>query len=250
MISVCIATYNGSSYIEEQLNSILRQLADDDEVVISDDGSDDGTAQIIDAIADKRIRWAGRGGRMGVVKNFERALADARGELVFLSDQDDVWLPGKVAKCCEALQDNILVVTDCRVVDKQLKELVPSFFCLRNSGQGFLRNLYRNGFLGCCMAFRRELLEYALPIPAKAPMHDMWLGLIAEIRGEVFFLPEPLSLYRRHGQNASPTAEKSRFSLFQQLKFRVVLAWLIFNRVLSHCFASKSAFWLCLLNKF
>ncbi len=239
MISVCIATYNGSLYIDEQVQSILCQLSDNDEIIVSDDGSTDDTIEKINAFADSRIRWAGLGGRLGVIKNFERALSAAKGDLIFLCDQDDIWLSGKVEKCREALRHNILVVTDCKIVDSELNQILPSFFQHRKSGPGLLRNLFRNSFLGCCMAFRRELLESVLPIPASVPMHDMWLGAIAETQGKVYFLPEPLSLYRRHGQNASPTAEKSRFSLFQQLKFRVVLACLVLNRVLFNYFATK-----------
>ena len=231
MLSVCIATYNGSLFINAQLQSILAQLSADDEVIISDDGSIDDTIQSINALADPRIKWAGCGGRLGVVKNFERALAAAQGDVIFLSDQDDIWLPGKVTACRQALQTHLLVVTDCCIVDADLTETQPSFFKLRNSGPGIRHNLIRNSYLGCCMAFRRELLTYALPIPARAPMHDMWLGMVAETCGTVCFLPIPYILYRRHSQNASATAGKSEFSLYKKLNYRLVLAGLLLRRV-------------------
>lgn len=234
MISVCLATYNGSAYIEAQLRSVLEQLSHEDEVVVADDGSTDETIPIVNAIGDPRIRVVATGGKFGVIKNFERALLASRGEFIFLCDQDDVWLPGKVAQCVAALQSHLLVVTDCKVVDSRLDEIAPSFFRLRNSGKGLLHNLWKNSYLGCCMAFRRELLEYALPFPQGIPMHDMWLGMIAETKGPVAFLESPLLLYRRHALNASETAGKSSASIARMLADRVALGALVAWRVLAN----------------
>lgn len=230
MISVCIATYNGEAFIQDQVLSILTQLTSDDEVIVSDDISTDETLLKIQALNDSRIRILPASTKLGIVKNFERAISHARGEYIFLCDQDDIWLQNKVTRTIESLQSNILTVSDCKVVDMGLWEINPSFFALRNSGPGFIKNLYKNGYLGCCMAFRKELVPYILPIPKSAPMHDMWIGLIAETVGKVNFIREPLVLYRRHGNNASPTAEKSSFSLYQQIKFRVPLTCLIIIR--------------------
>ena len=236
MISVCLATYNGAPYIKEQITSVLNQLLENDELLIADDGSTDNTITIIESIHDSRLRIVGVGGKLGVVKNFERVLTEAKGQYVFLCDQDDIWLPNKVEECLQALEKNILVVTDCKVVDKSLNEISPSFFELRNSGKGILKNIWKNTYLGCCMAFRRELLNIGLPIPAKIPMHDMWLGLIAETQGTVLFLPQNLSLYRRHHLAVSPTAGKSNLSIFKKLYIRVVLVACILNRLCSHKF--------------
>lgn len=231
MISVCLTTCNGGRFIAAQLHSVLSQLSGHDEVIIADDGSRDDTLAITRGIADPRIRYLPASNGLGVVRNFERTLAAARGDLVFLCDQDDVWLPGKVDLCVAALRENLLVVTDCRVVDSELGEIFPSFFAVRHSGPGILHNLFRNSYLGCCMAFRRELLATALPIPGNVPMHDMWLGLLAECRGKVHFLPDTLLLYRRHGHNLSPTASPSPFSLYRKLRYRIVLIWLLCLRV-------------------
>lgn len=236
MISVCLATYNGAPYIKEQITSVLNQLLENDELLIADDGSTDNTITIIESIHDSRLRIVGVGGKLGVVKNFERVLTEAKGQYVFLCDQDDIWLPNKVEECLQALEKNILVVTDCKVVDKSLNEISPSFFQLRNSGKGILKNIWKNTYLGCCMAFRRELLNIGLPIPAKIPMHDMWLGLLAETQGTVLFLPQNLSLYRRHHLAVSPTAGKSNLSIFKKLYIRVVLVACILNRLCSHKF--------------
>ncbi len=232
MISVCLATYNGQAFIEQQLISVLNQLGDQDEVLVSDDCSSDSTVKMIEAIGDSRIKILTTSKKLGIVKNFERALYSASGDYIFLCDQDDVWLPNKVETCLLGLRDYLLVVTDCRVVDKDLNELYASFFELRQSGKGVIKNLIKNSYLGCCMAFRKDLLSLALPIPASAPMHDMWLGLIANFKGEVIFLNSPLVLYRRHGDNASPTAQRSTFTLYQQITYRIKLLLLIVFRLM------------------
>lgn len=234
MISVCLATYNGSVYVGEQLRSVLAQLGPDDEVVVADDGSTDDTLAVIARLGDSRLRLLDGGGRLGVVKNFERALREARGDTIFLCDQDDVWLPGKVERCLEALSDCLLVVTDCAVVDGELKPLSPSFFRQHHSRPGVLHNLWKNTYLGCCMAFRRELLQIALPFPNRIPMHDMWLGMIAEIHGGTCFVPEPLLLYRRHGGNASDAAGRSTARFSKMIADRVFLASLVAARTLRH----------------
>ena len=232
MISVCITTFNGQNYIKQQLESVLCQLDISDEVVVSDDGSTDNTIAIVNAMHDARVKIIVGGNRLGVVKNFERALMNAKGNIIFLCDQDDVWLPNKVKQSVNSLREYMLVVTDCKVVDEHLHEVYPSFFAQRKSASGVCRNLYKNSYLGCCMAFRKELLSYALPMPVNVPMHDMWLGLLADIYGDVKFMPEALSLYRRHQENFSPTASKSTFGLLKMLQFRIVLTILLFSRII------------------
>lgn len=229
-ISVCLATCNGGDYIAAQLKSILDQLAAQDEVVICDDQSVDTTYAIVASFADTRVRWYANPHRLGVTANFERALNLAAHPLIFLADQDDIWLPGRVEKLAAALQQADLVVSDCAVVNADLQVLAPSFFAARRSGPGLLRNLARNSYLGCCMALRRELLARALPFPAKVPMHDWWLGLVAERWGSSLFLPQPLLLYRRHGRNASPTAERSDAGIRQRLAWRWTLIAALFAR--------------------
>ncbi|HEY9194271.1 MAG TPA: glycosyltransferase family 2 protein [Methyloversatilis sp.] len=233
MISVCMATCDGELYLAEQLESVLAQLDAGDEVVIADDCSTDGTLAVIDRCSDPRIRLLPGERRLGVVANFERALRAARGEYVFLCDQDDVWLPNKRTIFVEALASADLVVSDCRVTDGALVVIAPSFFAQRGSGPGVLRNLWRNSFLGCCMAFRRALLARALPFPAGLPMHDTWLGLVASSTGSVRFVTQPTLLYRRHGANASPTGGRSHYGLMAQLIHRLRFASALLVRLIS-----------------
>ncbi|MEO7338087.1 MAG: glycosyltransferase family 2 protein [Caldimonas sp.] len=222
MISVCVPTFNGAPYIGAQLASILASPRVS-EVLVSDDGSTDDTLAVVRALRDPRIQML-EGPRRGLIRNVESLLEVARGDQVFLADQDDVWLPEKVDVMLEHLGHVDLVVCDCSVTDATLTVLHPSFFALRDSRAGLLHNLFRNGYLGCCLAFRRELLAHALPFPDRLPMHDWWLGLVAETFGRVAFVPRPLVLYRRHGGNASTTAEASRASWGTRLRWRAVLA--------------------------
>jgi len=230
--SVCMATYNGSSYIAEQIQSILEQLGESDELIISDDGSNDGTINIVKSNDDPRIILV-HGKGQGLIRNFENALSYAKGDIIFLTDQDDIWLKGKVNQCNKQLENEkvSLVVTDCKVVDSTLNTLSPSFFQLRHSGGGLLSNLTKNSYLGCCMAFKREVLERSLPFPERIPMHDWWLGLNSALIGNVVFLKTPLLLYRRHGANASSTAEVSKYNFFEKLTHRLFLSFYLLKIV-------------------
>ena len=209
MISVCIATYNGEAFIEQQLRSILAQIAADDEIIISDDGSEDNTLSIINQLNDKRIRLF-RHNKTTPKDNFANALSKSKGDIIFLSDQDDVWLPNKVRRCKEELLHCDLLVHDGNVTDEHLHIIHPSLFGLVNAHEGLLHNLAFCGFYGSAMAFNRCILESALPLPhGRYIAHDWWIGLVAEIIGTVRFLNEPLYLYRRHASTITETYSRS-----------------------------------------
>ncbi|PHK32856.1 alpha-L-Rha alpha-1,3-L-rhamnosyltransferase [Nostoc linckia z16] len=231
-ISVCMATYNGDKFIGRQLQSILSQLSETDEVVISDDGSTDNTRNVIDSLADNRIKFFINQGRKGPVGNFENALCQASGELIFLADQDDVWLSDKVSVTRSLLANCDLVLADCEVIDSTGKVIQPSFFQFRKSGRGFWRNLLKNSYMGCCMAFRREVLDYVLPIPQQVHMHDWWIGLLLEAKGSVLLYNKPLIRYVRHGSNASPTGETG-YGFSKQLLNRILLLANVAKRLLA-----------------
>lgn len=232
-VSVCMATYNGARFVADQLQSILCQLQEDDEVVISDDGSTDETLEIIRGFNDSRIRiFEPQGSRLGPVRNFEHALAGARHDLIFLSDQDDLWFANKVATVARLLQDYDLVVSDCILIDDQGEQLSRSFYELHGSQSGLWSNFIKNSYLGCCMAFRRSLLEKAMPFPLQIPMHDMWLGMLAEWYGCPYFHSEPLMAYRRHAAVASTTGTRSVNSFWQKVVLRIRLLFCLVQRIL------------------
>jgi glycosyltransferase involved in cell wall biosynthesis len=232
LISVCVATYNGERYVADQLSSILQSRLVD-EVVVSDDGSSDDTRNIVLSSGDARVRLVS-GPQAGLVRNYGHLLTQARGGHIFLADQDDLWMPEKVETMMQALRSVDLVVSDCQVVDEDLNVLQDSFFATHDSGPGLLKNLVRNGYLGCCMAFNRSLLKFALPFPQRLAMHDWWLGLVAESFGSVAFLPRPLVMYRRHPANASSTSGKSSVPLQRQLAWRAQIASDLAGRWLAH----------------
>lgn len=206
-VSVCMATYNGEKYIKQQIESILTQLSDDDEVIISDDSSTDNTIGIIKSFNDNRLKVFVNTHAKGPTGNFATALKNASFDFIFLADQDDLWLEGKVKRHLELMQQYELVVSDAIVITEDGTVLFESFFKARDSGKGFLKNLKKNSYLGCCMSFRRSLLNRAFPFPEKLYMHDWWLGLVAELKGNIFFCEEKFLHYIRHSTNVTQTLQ-------------------------------------------
>ncbi|NEU66758.1 glycosyltransferase family 2 protein [Spirosoma agri] len=231
-VSVCMATYNGALFIEEQIHSILNQLGLNDELIISDDGSTDDTIGLINSFQDQRLRLVPSRRYRSTARNFENALQHAQGEYVFLSDQDDVWYPDKVETILASLASHDLVLTDCRVVDSSGGVMHESFFKNRRSQLGFWRNLWKNSYMGCCMAFRRDVLSYVLPFPHHIYYHDWWIGLMVELRGKPFLYGQPLILYRRHGSNMTPTGESSH-NWKIRIQHRFWLSWSIVKRTIA-----------------
>jgi glycosyltransferase involved in cell wall biosynthesis len=228
MISVCMAVHDGSKFVKEQLSSILRQLGKGDEVVVVDDASGDDSLSIVRSFGDRRIKVLENERSLGPIASFERGLQATRGDLVFFSDQDDVWLKGKVKAVKEAFErrDCLAIVSDAVVVGERKEVIAPSYFLLRDSGPGVWKNYYKNSYLGCCLAIRAEAKRWLLPFPRTILQHDEWVGLACDFIGGVFFLREALVLYRRHGNNASALAV-SRFSLprilFNRAKFGLAI---------------------------
>ena len=222
-ISVCIATCNGEKYIVKQLESILNQSTPVHEIIISDDSSTDNTIEIIKNIDDQRIVLLEGNYFHSPALNFQNALRSATGDYIFLADQDDIWHINKVEILLSLLNEYDLVVSDCAIIDENDEIIASSLFEIRNSGPGILKNIIKNSYHGCCMAFRKSLLEKALPFPASISMHDIWLGILAEVYGSAHFCTDKLVYYRRHSSNASFTGAKSRYSFIQRIIFRYKL---------------------------
>ena len=128
MISVCMTSYNGEKYIEEQLKSILIQLSSKDEIVISDDGSKDDTCKVIKSLADQRIKLITNESSHGFTHNFENALRHANGDIIFLSDQDDIWKDNKVEVTLKVLKHCDLAISDCTTVNNNMEILQQRVF--------------------------------------------------------------------------------------------------------------------------
>ncbi len=123
-----------------------------------------------------------------------------------------------------ALENCDLAMCDCRIVDEDLVPIYDSFFQHNRSKAGLLKNFMKNSFVGCCMAFRKSVLEKSLPFPENIPLHDQWIGLMAERYFNVAFIPIVLVDHRRHPKNYSSTGQPSENSLHKKITLRFRLA--------------------------
>ncbi len=233
-VSVVMATYNGKQYLAQQLDSVLAELTPDDEVIIVDDGSQDGTLELLDSFESSTVRIVRNLHNDGVLATFECGLLLSSRDIVFLCDQDDVWLPGKRAAFVAAFERDprvLVVVSDAQLIDASGIVTAPSFMATRGGFRSSVgSNLVRNRYLGCAMALRRELLLAALPIPRWVPMHDMWLGALGSILGRVHYISAPLMQYRRHGGNLSPFRHQG---WSRMLRWRLALLMALAGRLYS-----------------
>lgn len=213
-ISVCLASYNGEKYIKEQLESILIQLSENDEVIISDDYSTDRTIDIIKSLKDTRIKIYENSKGKGPIKNFENAIFNASGDIIFLSDQDDIWKENKVRKIMLVFSSDetvTLVSSNAEYIDQDGYPTGANFFNGHVPERSLLHHYIKPEFLGCTIAFKNRIIDKLLPFPNKIPMHDWWIGMIHIYYGKVKYIPEALISYRRHDNNVT-SRKKSKLS--------------------------------------
>lgn len=218
--SIAVCTYNGERFLQEQLDSLLRQTQRPDQIVIRDDVSSDGTLDILRAflpaaeamgiMVDLQVNPENVGYRL----NFDGALRACTGEVIFLCDQDDVWHADKLERFCaefEARPGLLALHSDARLIDGEGRVLGRRLFTAilyeskelqrMHRGDGFALMLKRNLMTGAAMAFRHSLLSDVLPLPPIEWVHDAWIGTMAAMRGEIDSLEEPSIDYRLHEQN-------------------------------------------------
>ena len=233
-ITVLLASYQGASYLSEQLDSILNQTIPVSRVIVSDDGSTDGTRQILE---DYCRRYPGRillnhhvkEGQFAPRPQFVppaamnffwllsgEAASDCslKADYVMLSDQDDVWKPEKTEVLLKRMKEleaslgknhPILVHSDMEVVDRQLKQISPSLSAYQHGDlerKSFSQILVENPVTGGAVMMNRALAELVSQVPDCCLMHDWWIALAASCFGTISFVPEALYLYRQHGDNA------------------------------------------------
>ncbi len=241
-ISVAMCTHNGARYLREQLDSIAQQTRSPDELVMCDDASADATNEIIRDFAVSApfpVHLHVNEGILGSTKNFEKAIAICAGDVIALSDQDDVWRADKLAVIEKTFAENPgigMVFSDAEIVDEQLSTLGRRLW----NESGFdkeKQRLIRNGkafdvllpawwVTGATMAFQAKFKDLVLPIPTNLPMiHDGWISLIIAAVAKVTFIEEPLILYRQHDrqQLGAPTKRsdesgKAKTELLARLK--------------------------------
>lgn len=225
-----MTTYNGEQFVSEQISSILPQLQPHDELIICDDCSADATLSIIQSFDDPRIKLIQNHTQFGINKNIEQALTLASGDYLFISDQDDIWLPEKVNEILHTFSQNpktTLVATNSQAIDESGTALGILSSLQMKSGQApkyqrVTSNLMYNKYRGCTLAIRREALAFTLPIPENVPMYDWWIGLINEMHGKSYFIEKPLVQYRRHEANLTPYSRANKFPLFFEQFGRLV----------------------------
>jgi hypothetical protein len=204
-ISVAMATCNGAPFIRAQLASIAAQTKRPDELVINDDVSTDATVVVIEEFAQSapfRVRVERNPRRLGVSGNFAAAIRRCDGDVVFLSDQDDVWHPTKLERVAAQFvraKSPWMVTHDAAIVDVDGQ---PSGLTLGSQIRAAGRRPDQSIVAGCCMAMNRTLADFFQPTPQTAT-HDAWIALIADQLGLRLHLDEPLIDYRRHGRNVS-----------------------------------------------
>lgn len=231
-VSVCMATYNGEKCIKMQLDSILKQLRDDDEVIIVDDCSTDNTLNIIENINDIRVKVYMNESNLGFLATFNNSINLSTGDIIFLSDQDDIWMNNKIERVLETFRNSKadIVFHDAIIVDENMNILYHSFSELRKISTNTIRNFIFNSYTGCCMAFSSKVKDLILPIPADAIYHDRWIGIIGSIFNKnIKFIEENLIYYVRHGNNVSPMSKRSLAAIILD---RIRLAKAIIDRIL------------------
>ena len=233
-LSICIATYNGERFITEQLQSILTQISIHDEIVIYDDFSSDKTVEKIRSLGDPRINLITANHNRGYSCAFESSLKAAKGEYIFLSDQDDVWFSKKVDTIMSELEKSDFVVHDACYVDDGLRPLGYTGSDLRPLSVGFFANLFRLRPLGCAMAFHRRILAVALPLPKNRHLmtHDAWLMFVASVFFSSSLVSDPLIYYRRHDSNASSGGMVKNADVFKKVSIRGYAVFHIIRRYL------------------
>ncbi|WP_312678763.1 glycosyltransferase [Stutzerimonas nitrititolerans] len=219
-----MATYNGERFLRAQLDSFLRQTQRPDEVVITDDQSTDGTLEIIRDFAERApftVKYSVNRERLGYAANFNAALMLADGDIVFISDQDDVWFSEKIEVITNLASNSqgLLFINDAELTNESLKPTnLTKLTQIRTAGLG------DDSFvMGCCCAVRRELLDICLPIPKGVSAHDSWLVYFSQIFSARVIVEKVLQFYRRHEHNESQfiANRTTRVTKFDMVAHRV-----------------------------
>lgn len=232
MISVCMATYNGEKYIKEQIDSILIQLSDTDEIVISDDGSKDDTLKILSDYKDDRIKIfkhtpvPAYSGHEKASANFANALRYAKGDYIFLSDQDDIWMKDKVTKCMKKLANSDFVYHNAVYFYNDDR---PETIRFSNNPipKKWYYNLKRMSLSGCCFAFNRKCLDLALPFPVKLIGQDYWISTIAIKYLKTSYIDDCLIRHRRYNESVTTNIKNS---VWKKISYRIVLLFQLIKR--------------------
>lgn len=201
-ISIAMATFNGEKFLQEQLDSFIAQSKLPDELVVSDDCSTDGTLEILERFTKKApfdVIIHKNKNNLGYAGNFNRALELTTGDLVFLSDQDDVWFDKKIEAMCNYASntDRMVLLNDAVITDTELSDTGVTQLGQIKAGK-LSESLY---VLGCTVLIKRPFLKVCLPIPKGYSSHDGWIVKLAEGLNNKLIVDVPYQYYRRHDSN-------------------------------------------------
>lgn len=234
-VEVLLATYNGEKFLAQMLDSLVAQSYANFVVLAHDDGSTDGTVEILNQYASNalqgRLEIIDDGVRCGGAKeNFAHLISISRGDFVFFADQDDFWRKDKIeimlSRMHELTADSIskpvLIFSDLVVVDQNLKEISSSFREYENikiSDVSLRVLLNRNIVTGCATLVNRSLLDMAQRVPKGAVLHDWWLALIAACNGAIYPIEDKLVFYRQHDFNDTGATQRGFFASLKRAFF-------------------------------
>ena len=224
-ISVAMAVCEGEKYLSVQLDSILSQLRDYDELIISYDESHDCTLNIIEEYAahDSRITIV-KNDVSGITSNFNNALSHCSGDYIYISDQDDKWLDNKIAIVQKYFAETNadLIIHNGVHTDEYLNPAPQSFNEIYRIGNSKLKNIIKPRYSGCCMAFTRQMLNNILPIP-DIQGYDQWIATVCEFTGHIEYPKEVLLLHRLHANNATPSGKSRPLHVIIKMRSRLII---------------------------
>jgi len=228
-----MATYNGEKFLRAQLNSLLHQTYPNLEIIISDDNSTDNTWQILqEYTCYPQIKIIRNKVNLGFIKNFEKAAIHAKGDFIAFCDQDDIWMPEKIAALYNAIGSHSLVYSDSILIDEEGNDMQKSLSDFRP-----LQNIYDvsslaffNVVSGHTMLVKKEVLQAALPLPAGIEYHDWFIAVEATRQNGCVYLDKKLTYYRQHARTCTTTIQcknkKSRSLAIRYTHYSLKLKWL------------------------
>lgn len=239
-VSVCLAAYNGEKYIDVQLKSILDQLGENDELIILDDCSTDNTLKVVNSFVDKRIKLFSNNVNKGHVFSFGKAIEFATRDIIFMSDQDDIWLDNRLELMKDSLiaEKVMLLSTNTNFIDSNGTPINYKVDGVSSkNSKKYLRNIFdifkgKENYYGCAMAFKSELRTVILPIPSYVESHDLWIAMAANIMKSNLH-SDIITLSRRvHGENASIVKRKFGQKIWSRLIFTISIIQLLYRKFL------------------
>lgn len=221
-----MATYNGEKFLQQQIQSILEELGAEDELIIVDDASVDTTAEIVLSFHDQRIKWFPNTNNRGVNASFEKSIEFAEKDIIFMADQDDIWVSGRVSVMKNALRlsGKRLLTTNSTCIDADGKAIEISLGAVSVlNSESHLKNILdiflgKGNYFGCVMAFSGELKKTILPFPRYIESHDLWIAKAANLLRSNQHIEDITLLRRVHGGNASIVKR----NIFRKIRSRFV----------------------------